>query len=102
MNLIEDRIRAAARAAAETVAPYSVPPLELPAEHPRGYGWRQRYLSESHGFNSRLDELQAAILRVKLRHLDEANEERRRRAALYDETLKGIAVPMTQPWNSAK
>ena len=42
MNLIEDRIRAAARAAAETVAPDSVPSLELPAEHPRGYGWRQR------------------------------------------------------------
>lgn len=44
MNLIEDRIRAAARAAAETVAPYSVPPLELPAEHPRRYGWRRRWL----------------------------------------------------------
>ena len=64
----------------------------------RGYGWRQRYLSESHGFNSRLDELQAAILRVKLRHLDTANDERRRRATLYDESLKGIAVPVTQPW----
>src|SRR6185369_14223076 len=33
----------------------------------RGYGWRKQYFSESHGFNSRLDELQAAILRVKLR-----------------------------------
>ena len=44
MNLIEDRIRAAARAAAETVAPYSVPPLELPAEHPRADGWRRRWL----------------------------------------------------------
>ena len=64
----------------------------------RGYGWRQRYLSESHGVNSRLDELQAAILRVKLRHLDAANEERRRRAALYDEALKGVAVPATMPW----
>ena len=64
----------------------------------RGYGWRQRYVSESHGFNSRLDELQAAILRVKLRHLDAANEERRRRAALYDESLKGLAIPVTQPW----
>ena len=42
MNLIEDRIRAAARAAAETVAPYSVPPLELPAERSRADGWRQR------------------------------------------------------------
>jgi dTDP-4-amino-4,6-dideoxygalactose transaminase len=64
----------------------------------RGYGWRQRYLSESHGINSRLDELQAAILRVKLRHLDAANDERRRRATLYDEALKGIAVPATRPW----
>jgi hypothetical protein len=38
MNLIEDRIRAATRAAAETVAPYSVPPLELPAARPRRFG----------------------------------------------------------------
>ena len=64
----------------------------------RGYGWRQRYLSETHGINSRLDELQAAILRVKLRHLDAANDERRRRAALYDEALKGIAVPAVASW----
>lgn len=64
----------------------------------RGYGWRQRYLSESHGINSRLDELQAAILRVKLRYLDAANEERRRRAALYDEALQGVAAPATQAW----
>ncbi|MFN8632738.1 MAG: DegT/DnrJ/EryC1/StrS family aminotransferase [Chloroflexota bacterium] len=64
----------------------------------RGYGWRQRYLSESHGVNSRLDELQAAILRVKLRHLDAANEERRRRAALYDEALQGVSIPVTSSW----
>jgi dTDP-4-amino-4,6-dideoxygalactose transaminase len=64
----------------------------------RGYGWRQRYLSESHGINSRLDEMQAAILRVKLRYLDAANDERRRRAALYDEALKGVTVPAVQPW----
>jgi dTDP-4-amino-4,6-dideoxygalactose transaminase len=64
----------------------------------RGYGWRKRYLSESHGFNSRLDELQAAILRVKLRHLDAANEERRRRATLYDEALRGVARPVAQAW----
>ena len=55
----------------------------------RGYGWRQRYLSESHGINSRLDELQAAMLRVKLRHLDAANDERRAGAAVYDEALRG-------------
>ena len=64
----------------------------------RGYGWRKQYLSESHGFNSRLDELQAAILRVKLRHLDAANEERRRRAAIYDEALHGVTTPATAEW----
>ena len=64
----------------------------------RGYGWRKKYVSESHGINSRLDELQAAILRVKLRHLDAANEERRRRARLYDEALGGVATPVEQPW----
>jgi dTDP-4-amino-4,6-dideoxygalactose transaminase len=64
----------------------------------RGYGWRKRYLSESHGFNSRLDEMQAAILRVKLRHLDAANDERRRRAAVYDEALRGVTHPPTQSW----
>jgi hypothetical protein len=42
MNLIEDRIRAAARAAADTVAPDSVPPLELPAARPRRFGRRHR------------------------------------------------------------
>jgi len=64
----------------------------------RMYGWRQKYVSESHGINSRLDELQAAILRVKLRHLDAANEERRQRAAVYDEALKGVATPVTASW----
>src|SRR6185437_15968058 len=42
MNLIEDRIRAAARAAAETVAPDSVPPLELPTARPRRFGRKRR------------------------------------------------------------
>ncbi|MGH3163389.1 MAG: hypothetical protein ACRDOC_16020, partial [Streptosporangiaceae bacterium] len=42
MNLIEDRIRAAARAAAETVTPDSVPPLELPAARTRRFGGRLR------------------------------------------------------------
>jgi len=64
----------------------------------RGYGWRKQYFSESHGFNSRLDEIQAAILRVKLRHLDAANEERRRRAAVYDEALRGVMTPATAAW----
>lgn len=44
MNVIEERIRAAVRAAGNTVSPESVPPLELPAEHPRAAGWRRHWL----------------------------------------------------------
>jgi dTDP-4-amino-4,6-dideoxygalactose transaminase len=64
----------------------------------RQYGWRERYVSSSiggvHGLNSRLDELQAAILRVKLRHLGEWNERRRRLARLYSERLAGSGVTL--------
>lgn len=55
----------------------------------RQYGWRERYISETHGMNSRLDELQAAILRVRLRHLAEGNARRRRIAAAYDSACDG-------------
>ena len=58
----------------------------------REYGWRERYVSSQRGLNSRLDELQAAILRVKLRQLDHWNEARRKLAAQYDAALAGIAV----------
>lgn len=55
----------------------------------REYGWSSdRYVSNVSGWNSRLDELQAAILRVKLRFLDADNERRRRIAASYDELLR--------------
>lgn len=53
----------------------------------REYGWAERNVSQMSGWNSRLDELQAAILRVKLRFLDTDNERRRRIASLYDELL---------------
>jgi dTDP-4-amino-4,6-dideoxygalactose transaminase len=53
----------------------------------RQYGWRERYISEINGLNTRLDELQAAILRVKLRNLDQANDRRRAIASAYDESL---------------
>lgn len=43
----------------------------------RAHGWRKKYFPEMLGYNSRLDELQAAILRVKLRHIDEWNQRRR-------------------------
>ena len=56
----------------------------------RQYGWREHYISSIRGINSRLDELQAGILRVKLRHLDAWNARRRQLADLYRELLSGI------------
>ena len=71
----------------------------------RNYGWdpdpSHRYYSLLKGVNSRLDEMQAAILRVKLRHLEEGNEQRRRLAGIYDEHLAGlpgVTRPVEAPW----
>jgi dTDP-3-amino-3,4,6-trideoxy-alpha-D-glucose transaminase len=67
----------------------------------RSYGWRQRSVSEILGVNSRLDELQAAILRVKLAHLDRWNDRRRSLAARYLELLDGldgVQVPDVPDW----
>ena len=58
----------------------------------RRYGWRTHYISDDIGVNSRLDELQAAILRVKLRHLDAQNARRQLIAAVYDAALRGTAL----------
>lgn len=58
----------------------------------REYGWRQRFVSEISGVNSRLDELQAAVLRVKLKYLDEGNGERRRKASIYAKLLAGLEI----------
>ncbi|WP_368414184.1 DegT/DnrJ/EryC1/StrS family aminotransferase [Falsiroseomonas sp.] len=55
----------------------------------RQYGWKERYISAEVGVNSRLDELQAAILRVKLQVLDANNARRQAIAAAYDEALAG-------------
>lgn len=66
----------------------------------REYGWQERYVSTIRGgLNTRLDELQAAILRVKLAHLDEENERRRALAEIYRGSLvgKGIGLPETNP-----
>ena len=54
----------------------------------RQYGWRTHYISDAVGVNSRLDELQAAILRVKLIHLDAQNARRQAIAATYDAALR--------------
>jgi dTDP-4-amino-4,6-dideoxygalactose transaminase len=58
----------------------------------RQYGWQERYVSAMQGVNSRLDEVQAAILRVKLQHLDRQNDRRRAIAAEYDAALAGTGL----------
>jgi dTDP-4-amino-4,6-dideoxygalactose transaminase len=58
----------------------------------REYGWQQRYVSDMAGRNSRIDELQAAILRIKLTHLDSDNSKRRRLAAQYSKLLNGLVM----------
>lgn len=63
--------------------------------HLRNYGSKQKYLNEYLGVNSRLDELQAAMLRVKLRHLDNLIEHKRMLAHIYFEHLPGwIPLPL--------
>jgi dTDP-4-amino-4,6-dideoxygalactose transaminase len=65
----------------------------------RQYGWRTHYVSDTVGINSRLDEIQAAILSVRLRHLDASNAARRAVAARYDAALAGtdLAPPARRP-----
>jgi dTDP-4-amino-4,6-dideoxygalactose transaminase len=57
----------------------------------RNYGSRRKHLNETRGVNSRLDPLQAAVLRVKLQDLDKWNRRRRQIAELYLEQLDGIS-----------
>jgi dTDP-4-amino-4,6-dideoxygalactose transaminase len=61
----------------------------------RQYGWRTPQLSEALGWNSRMDELQAAVLRVKLRKLPRFTEIRRERAAVYRQNIdmRDIVLP---------
>ncbi|HPZ08103.1 MAG TPA: DegT/DnrJ/EryC1/StrS family aminotransferase [Candidatus Eremiobacteraeota bacterium] len=58
----------------------------------RQYGWKERYISSVAGMNSRLDELQASILRVKLTSLSEDNEQRRRIADRYCQVIDGEKI----------
>ncbi len=58
----------------------------------RNHGSRVRYYHDEIGYNSRLDEMQAAILRVKFRHIDEYNEKRGKNAALYNTYFAGSEV----------
>jgi dTDP-4-amino-4,6-dideoxygalactose transaminase len=62
----------------------------------RQYGWADRYVSSIVGWNSRLDELQAAILRVKLPYLDADNRQRARLADTYNDALTGLDLTLPQ------
>ncbi|WP_291296102.1 DegT/DnrJ/EryC1/StrS aminotransferase family protein [Elioraea sp.] len=64
----------------------------------RQYGWRERYVSDMAGVNSRLDEVQAAALRVKLTALDAVTARRQAIAAAYDAALAGgpLSAPARQ------
>lgn len=66
----------------------------------RNYGSREKYINEVQGFNSRLDPIQAAVLRVKLKKLDEWNGQRRDIAARYHSGLSGIGLnlPAVPDW----
>jgi dTDP-4-amino-4,6-dideoxygalactose transaminase len=56
----------------------------------RDHGQSQKYYHEIEGYNGRLDAIQAGILRIKLKYLDEWNEARRKNAKLYDKLFQGI------------
>ena len=56
----------------------------------RAHGSRRKYHNEMVGYNSRLDALQAAFLRVKLKHVDAFNARRREVAARYNDLLQGV------------
>jgi dTDP-4-amino-4,6-dideoxygalactose transaminase len=64
------------------------------------YGSRKKYFNEVRGVNSRLDPLQAAILRVKLRHLDSWSDRRRQIAGLYADAFKdtNLGLPFVPNW----
>jgi dTDP-4-amino-4,6-dideoxygalactose transaminase len=74
----------------------------------RAHGMRKRYFHDEVGWNSRLDSIQAAVLSVKLQHVDQGNARRRQLAALYDKlftaagltgssTQEGLVLPHTDP-----
>ncbi|MEI8033249.1 MAG: DegT/DnrJ/EryC1/StrS family aminotransferase [Chlorobiaceae bacterium] len=76
--------------------------LALRVRQLRQYGWDDRRRTEEPGLNSRLDEVQAAILNVKLKYLDADNSRRRELAALYEKALSvhNVKLPKVRPETS--
>ncbi len=58
----------------------------------REYGWKKKFFSEIDGRNSRLDELQAGILNIKLKHLESENKKRQKIAMLYEAKIKNQKI----------
>ncbi len=86
----------------------SSPAVEKRARSLRSHGMTRRYFHDEVGWNVRMDAIQAAVLEVKLRYLPEWNQQRRDRAARYDElfreaglgaasTREGIVLPWCDP-----
>ena len=75
------------------------PVLAEKARMLRQYGWRERFVSECAGLNTRLDEVQAAVLRVKLAFLDRENERRAEIYWVYERELAatGLRLPTVSP-----
>ena len=65
----------------------------------RNYGSHQKYINLFKGYNSRLDELQAAMLRIKLKYLDRDNQVRRKIAAIYQENIKNTNILLPDATN---
>ncbi|HLG65413.1 MAG TPA: DegT/DnrJ/EryC1/StrS family aminotransferase [Ktedonosporobacter sp.] len=68
----------------------------------RDHGSRVRYRHEIMGVNARLDEMQAAVLQIKMPYLEQWNAARQSHARTYTEQLRGVVekVPVTRPWGS--
>ena len=66
----------------------------------RNYGSKKKYYNDFKGYNSRLDEMQAAFLRVKLKKLDEWNQRRVKTAGMFQQKLRaaGLALPHVPAW----
>jgi dTDP-4-amino-4,6-dideoxygalactose transaminase len=63
----------------------------------RNYGQAEKYRHITRGFNTRLDEIQAAVLRIKLRKIEGWNEKRRKLSSYYDKCLEGNSN-IVRPW----
>jgi dTDP-4-amino-4,6-dideoxygalactose transaminase len=74
----------------------NLPELAARARFLREYGWRERYVSEIPGMNTRLDEVQAGVLRVKLRYLEQENARRRELAQAYYRLLSTTSLGLPQ------